>query len=157
MNIFTLAYLYGSLILALVQGQIPDALVQTNQTGVQKSLLDMQGVSLLVHGKKYTPLFARTEEEREVGLSTRKFLETDRAMVFVFDQEGTYPFWMKGMQFSIDIAWLNKKGEVVYVKKRVSPDTYPDAFYPKEKASMVVEVSSGGFDSVQVGDRFLFE
>ena len=37
---------------------------------------------------------AKTAKEKEQGLSDRKNLCSDCGMLFVFDQEGFYPFWM---------------------------------------------------------------
>ena len=40
------------------------------------------------------------------GLSGR--VETNDEMLFVFEREDYYGFWMKDMNFPIDIAWLDK-------------------------------------------------
>ena len=38
-------------------------------------------------------------------------------MLFVFDQPGRYPFWMKNMKISLDIFWMNDDLEVVHLDR----------------------------------------
>ncbi|OGC83275.1 hypothetical protein A3D68_00990 [Candidatus Adlerbacteria bacterium RIFCSPHIGHO2_02_FULL_52_17] len=63
--------------------------------------------------------------------------------MFVFDTEGEWGIWMKDMNFPIDIIWVGQDGTVVTVAKDVSPDTYPQAFYPSVPARFVLEVPAG--------------
>jgi len=87
-----------------------------------------------------------TDEEREKGLSDRQFLDDDQGMLFLFDKDGYPAIWMKGMVFSIDIAWLDKDYRIVDIEKYVSPSTYPMSFQPDMKARYVLEVNAGYFD-----------
>lgn len=64
-------------------------------------------------------------------------------MLFVFDTEGEWGIWMKDMHFPIDIIWASQDGTVVTVAKDISPDTYPQAFYPSVPARYVLEVPAG--------------
>lgn len=86
---------------------------------------------------------AETDASRKLGLSGRKSLEKDRGMLFVFDSEDTYGIWMKDMNFSIDIVWLDEYFNVLYIEKDVSPSTYPKIFYPSEPALYILELNSG--------------
>ena len=86
---------------------------------------------------------ADTESSRELGLGGRTGLASDEGMLFIFPQEGKYPFWMKDMKFSIDILWLSNDGTVVYVQPDVSPETYPKSFGPDTLARYVLEVPAG--------------
>lgn len=83
--------------------------------------------------------------ERELGLSYFKTLPADQGMLFLFDQSGRYPFWMKGMNFPLDIIWLKKVSgdtfQVVYVAENVGPDTYPQSFDPGADADAVLEIN----------------
>jgi uncharacterized membrane protein (UPF0127 family) len=96
-----------------------------------------------------------TPSTRAQGLSGRDSLEKDQAMLFVFDTPGNYSFWMKDMNFSIDIIWIDETGKIVYIKENATPESYPEGFGPNEKTSKyVLEVFSGFVDSydLEVGD-----
>ena len=44
-----------------------------------------------------------TPEKRERGLGDWEELAEDEGMLFVFEEDGHHAFWMKGMEFAIDI------------------------------------------------------
>src|SRR3989344_8540481 len=96
--------------------------------------------------------------EREKGLSGRTGLGTDQAMLFVFDHADKYCFWMKDMKFSIDIVWLDSTKKIVHFERNVSPETYPNAFCPKQNARYVVEVNAGTVQNtgLKTGDKINF-
>ena len=54
---------------------------------------------------------ADTDDTRRRGLSKRASLEAGRGMFF--DKAGVY--WMKDVEFPLDLAFLSKEGEVVEI------------------------------------------
>ncbi len=86
---------------------------------------------------------ADTPEEREQGLSGRTSLEPGYGMLFVFEDEDAYGFWMKDMHIPIDILWLSDTGVILGIEHSVSPDTYPAVFYPPQPVMLVLEVAAG--------------
>ena len=65
-------------------------------------------------------------------------------MIFVFDKDGDIPIWMKGMETSIDIIWLNDKKKVVHVENSVEPDFEPHQVYKSPMpARYVLETRAG--------------
>ena len=94
------------------------------------------GVSLRIE-------YATTPEARERGLGGRTEIQKDYAMLFVFNKDDKYGFWMKDMLVPIDIFWLDSKGQVVYIAQDVATSTYPNVFYPTEPARYVLETVSG--------------
>jgi uncharacterized membrane protein (UPF0127 family) len=86
---------------------------------------------------------ASTQSAREKGLSGRSDLATDQALVMVFPNEGKWGIWMKGMNFSIDIVWLNKDKKVVYVVKNAPFDDQTTIYTPTTPALYVVELPAG--------------
>jgi len=64
------------------------------------------GTKLMLGSKVLMVEVAETPKEREQGLSDRKNLCLDCGMLFIFDQPGIYPFWMRRMYFDIDILWI---------------------------------------------------
>lgn len=90
---------------------------------------------------------ADTESLQERGLSGRSGLAPDEGMLFVFETDGEYSFWMKEMLFPIDIVWISSDGEVVFVSKNVSPVSYPASMKPDTPARYVLELPAGFADA----------
>jgi uncharacterized protein len=86
---------------------------------------------------------ADTPALRERGLSGRDSLEDGTGMLFVFENPGVYGFWMKDMNFPIDIVWINSDNEVVGVEENVSPSTYPQSLFPAEAIKYALELPAG--------------
>ena len=114
--------------------------------------------SIEIAGQNVKVELAPTAEERTRGLSGRVGLEENGGMLFVFDSDGVYPFWMKDMNFPIDIVWINKDLKVVYVKENATPDSFPESFSSGEKVLYVLEVSAGFSEknNLQIGDEVVF-
>lgn len=81
--------------------------------------------------------------ERMRGLSGRTEIPGNYAMLFVFEEEDRHGFWMKEMHVPIDIVWVTKNGVIIGVEEAVSPDTYPDSYYPPEPVLYVLETRAG--------------
>lgn len=81
-----------------------------------------------------------TNLAREEGLSGRNSLSKNRGLLFVFPSPGTFSFWMKDMNFPIDIIWINEKGIVVDIMENAKPEDYPDSYANKAPALYVLEV-----------------
>lgn len=111
--------------------------------------------SLIINNNEFKVEVADTPEKREKGLSGREYLPEDTVLLFVFSESEKHGIWMKDMLFSIDIVWLDENYYVVDFKEDVSPETFPEAFYPKKKALYVVEGSVGFVEDndVAIGDR----
>ena len=126
-----------------------------NSENVKKTL-KIDGITLNIE-------IVDTDATREQGLSGKDGLAENEGMLFVFDTEGYYGFWIKDMKFAIDIAWLNKDKKITHIEKNVSPETYPKIFYAfKTDAPVlslyVLETSSGFLaeNNIQIGDFVAF-
>ena len=85
-----------------------------------------------------------TKEEVERGLSGRLSIGEKEGMLFVFPVMGQYSFWMKDMNFPIDIVWISDEGRVVYIKENAMPDSYPKKTFMNEAfAKYVLEMKTG--------------
>ena len=93
---------------------------------------------------------ADTSEARIKGLADRNMLPDDSGMLFIFDTPAQYGFWMKNMNFAIDIVWIDENLRVIGIEKRVSPKTFPKVFYPKSSAKYVLELPAGFTDKYRV-------
>ncbi len=76
------------------------------------------------------------------GLGGRLSLLSNEGMLFVFQKSGIYSFWMKGMNFPIDIVWIDEDLRVVYIKENALPSSYPESFSPGQNSKYVLEVSA---------------
>ena len=64
---------------------------------------------------------ADTDAKRSLGLGKRTSLDKDSGVLFIFPQKDvTRNFWMKDMNFAIDIIWVND-GKIVKIDKNVPP------------------------------------
>lgn len=86
---------------------------------------------------------ASTSSAREKGLSGKSELAPDQALLMVFPSEGKWGIWMKGMNFPIDIVWLNKDKKVVYTVKDAPYDNQTTIYTPTTPALYVVELPAG--------------
>jgi uncharacterized membrane protein (UPF0127 family) len=92
-----------------------------------------------------TAELAVTDEERQQGLMFREKINEDQAMLFIFEDEGIYSFWMKNMRFPIDILWLDGQKRIVHIEAEVPPcrsDPCP-SYDPGVEALYVLELRSG--------------
>lgn len=109
-----------------------------------------------INGKVFKVEIVKTPWEQEQGLSGRKSLAENKAMLFVFPQEDYYQFWMKGMNFSIDIIWINQ-GKIVDIKKNAPiPITqYLEQYRPDAPAKYILEIGAGLVEkyNFKVGDN----
>ncbi|HVZ75737.1 MAG TPA: DUF192 domain-containing protein [Candidatus Paceibacterota bacterium] len=86
---------------------------------------------------------ASTSAEQEQGLSGRTSLAEGSGMLFVFPDGSQPGFWMKGMNFSLDIIFITSSGKVITIDRDLAPDTYPQAFYPSGPIRYALEVPAG--------------
>lgn len=93
---------------------------------------------------------ADTNEERAKGLSGRENMPSNKGMLFKFDSPGKKCIWMKDMNFSIDIIWLNSDKSITHIEKDVSPNTYPKSFCPSNDSQYVIELNSGVSDAAEL-------
>ncbi|HEU0085469.1 MAG TPA: DUF192 domain-containing protein [Candidatus Paceibacterota bacterium] len=99
-----------------------------------------------------------TPSSRAQGLSGRESLSPDEGMLFVFETPGRYPFWMKDMNFSIDIIWLDENLNIVHIKEGATPLSYPATFVSETDGKYVLETVSGFSrkNNIEVGDKLEF-
>jgi len=86
---------------------------------------------------------ALTSKLQEQGLSGRSSLNENEGMLFVFEKPARNFFWMKDMNFAIDMIWISEDLHVVYIKKDAKPESFPEVFGPNENTKYVLEVVSG--------------
>lgn len=117
--------------------------------------------SVKIKNQSFKLLIAKTENDKQAGLSKYNSLPQDEAMIFIFENEGIYPFWMKDMKFPIDIIFI-KQDKIVTIYKNVPSPKTSDGnlpiYSPSEPIDKVLEVNSGisQKDGFKVGDKVEF-
>lgn len=99
---------------------------------------------------------AATPWQRTIGLSGRESLATDRGMLFLFNEPGIYPFWMKNTNIPLDIIWVKDKiiVDVASLPAETTNETTP--FHtPQVAADSVLEinVNQAKHHGVSIGQR----
>ena len=112
-----------------------------------------KNVRLIMNGKSFNAEIVDNPQAREKGLGGRSSLCEDCGMLFVFEKRGEYPFWMKGMEFSIDIIWIDGR-EIVYIAGSVPPES-KEVIRPGVFADKVFEISAGQAEKLNLkkGDK----
>ncbi len=102
----------------------------------------------------YRVSIADTQAKQTEGLSGAKVLQKDRGLLFVFKKSGVYSFWMKDMNFPIDIIWIDKNFKIVFIKKNATPSSFPELFNTRVKAKYALEINKGevGKNKIKIGD-----
>jgi len=115
-------------------------------------------MDVVLGGKTFIMDIADTPALQEQGLSGRTQLADNAGMIFIFSTPDEYGFWMKDMNFPLDIIWLSPDKHVVFMEKSLTPQTYPTIYYPTSPASYVLEISAGEADALnlKIGDTVNF-
>lgn len=100
----------------------------------------------IINNQTFDLFVAKTSKEKAIGLSEKKSLPENSAMIFVFEKPDYYSFWMKEMKLPIDIIFISKN-HIVTVYHNVRPPQTPQEslpiYKPDEPADMVLEINSG--------------
>ncbi len=115
------------------------ALVQENQA----KILKINDISIVVE-------IANSPETRGKGLSGRDALPEFAGMLFIFDTPAQYKFWMKDMNFPLDIIWIDENFYITGIEKEISPETFPQTFSPDVPVKYVLELSAGFSDKYRI-------
>lgn len=111
--------------------------------------------SLSLRGQTLTVELADNSASWEQGLSGRASLQEGEGMLFIFPTSHIPTFWMKDMQFGLDLIWINDQRIVDITRAVPVPGSGPLPIYsPAHKSNWVLEVPSGYADKygLSVGD-----
>ena len=124
----------------------------------QNKIADGSTVKVLI-GKKEFSLVAATEPGSQIqGLSGKKRMPKD-GMIFIFGEPHPLAFWMKDMNFAIDIIWV-KNNEISGFAQNAQPEPgKPDyllqKYFSPDDADTVIELNAGDVEKfrIKVGDK----
>ncbi len=88
---------------------------------------------------------AETLKKRSLGLGKRTYLKKGWGMLFVFEKRKPHRFWMKNMQFPLDIIWLDNH-RIVHIIHNAKPDNSrdePEVMISPVPVNFVLEIAAG--------------
>lgn len=114
-------------------------------------LLNRKTPKVVINGQTFSVTVAKTDKEKQIGLSSRKSLAKNSGMLFVFDEPDYYSFWMKNMNFPIDIIYINgdKVDTIINNAMPVAQGALP-IYQPSEKSDKVLEINAGLSNSYNI-------
>ncbi len=133
-------FIFGILIFLkfqeVLEASAPKNVIITNQAG-NDIIIDIE--------------LARTDAEHTQGLSGREKLPEGEGMLFVFGEKSVRNFWMKDMNFPIDIIWLDGE-KIVKISRNLPPEgEKPNNHYSSGIAvDYVLEVPAGFCDTNKI-------
>ncbi len=158
-NIFWLIIIFFIILTAVIIISLPQSSDYTSEKTpeVKKELV---GPHIKIKEKDIKLELATTTKDVEKGLSGRISLENNSGMLFVFSKPYRYSFWMRDMNFPLDMIWIND-GLIVDISENVPNDFNPASptFYqPLSPAQYVLEVNAGfsGANNIKIGDAVSF-
>ena len=114
-----------------------------------------------IKDKSFLMDIAKTSKERKLGLMYKKSLDSNKGMIFIYNKEKKHPFWMKNTMIPLDIIWLNKSKQVVYISKNTQPCKQNDCLgiKPNRRAIYVLEINANLSDKLglSIGDLIEFD
>ena len=96
-------------------------------------------------GEKIPVEVADTLKKRSLGLGNRPYLKKGWGMLFVFEERKNHRFWMKDMQFPLDIIWLDNH-RIVYINHNAKPassNDEPEVMTSPVPVNFVLEIAAG--------------
>ncbi len=104
---------------------------------------------------------AISPKQKQQGLMLRGFLDQNQGMLFVYEKEGRYSFWMKNTLIPLDMIWINNENKIVFIEKNVQPcKNIPcPSIDPEADAKYVLELNAGKSQEIglAVGDQVSIE
>ncbi len=101
---------------------------------------------------------ADTEYETQTGLMYRKDMESEQAMLFVFESSGLHSFYMKNTLIPLDLLFVDEDLRIVTIHENARP--LDESGIPSRvPVKYVLEIKAGMSDlwGVAQGDRIQYE
>ena len=133
------------------------AFVAAFSGGLPLAKLGTQKAQATVGSKTIQVEVVSTAEDQAKGLSGRKSLDENSGMLFDFGDYQARTFWMRDMNFPLDIIWISG-GKIVGVDKNALPEgeAPQKKYHSPGPVDRVLEMNAGWFErnGVMVGQAF---
>lgn len=117
--------------------------------------------TVIINGKKVEVSIADTPQKRTQGLMNVEQMDYNKGMLFLFNREGNYSFWMKDTKIPLDMVWINNDLLIVHIENNVPicEELICPRYSSPETAKYVLETNAGwakGADA-RVGMKVSFQ
>ncbi len=120
-------------------------------------LLQTEQSNLRIGEQEVSVTIAQTPEEQRQGLSGTGELKSGTGMLFVYNSYVVPQFWMKDMNYPIDIIWIRDASVTGFVESAPIPVVGQELprYQPDEPINYVLEVPAGFVDThgIEIGDQ----
>ncbi len=109
-------------------------------------LLNRKTPQVSVNGETFKVEVADNDTEKQIGLSEKEDLKENEGMIFVFENPGMYSFWMKEMNFPIDIVYINGDKVTTVIPNAQPPVSENDElpiYQPESVSDRILEIKAG--------------
>ncbi|MDE1852020.1 MAG: DUF192 domain-containing protein [Candidatus Micrarchaeota archaeon] len=111
-----------------------------------------------IKGRRIKLYLADTPLRKTIGLMYWERLRKDEGMLFTFGNDARHAFWMMGMNFPIDMVWLDNSKRITYIVSSARPckSVFNCPSYAPEKDSRyVLELAAGSARRLRltIGER----
>lgn len=99
-----------------------------------------------IGNKRLRAKVANDMAKRGKGLSGAKKLKDNECMLFIFHHAAKYPVWMRGMNFPIDILWLDEQKKIIDMRSDMKPARHIldfSTYSPRKEAKYAIELPAG--------------
>lgn len=86
---------------------------------------------------------AANDQNRQVGLMSRKAMPAQHGMLFVFNHENTHCMWMRNTLLPLSVAFMDAEGKIINIED-MQPQT-EDNHCARRPARFALEMNLGWF------------
>lgn len=112
-----------------------------------------------INNQKIKVILAISPEEQKNGLSNYTKLADGQGMLFIYKNKTIPTFWMKSMNFPLDIIWI-EDDKIIKIDKNLVPegDKPENTYAPDKPINYVLEINRGLSDryNLKVGGKIIF-
>ena len=154
MNLWKAFFISIKVFLCIIQ------LFKCNQTFAEE-IIYSQAVVTTFLGEIIPVEVADTQKKRQLGLGKRSSLRKGWGMLFVFRKKAPHRFWMKDMQFPLDIIWLDSHRivHIIHNAKPANSRDEPEVMTSPVSVNFVLEIAAGRAAKLRLktGQRMKFK
>ena len=154
MNLRKIAFIFINISLWIIQ------LFTFNQSFAEE-IVYSHAIVTTSTGEEIPVEVADTLKKRSLGLGKRTSLKKGWGMLFVFEKRKPHRFWMKDMQFPLDIIWLDnhKIVHIIHNAKPANSSDEPEVMTSPVPVNFVLEIAAGSAAKLRLktGQRMKFK
>lgn len=123
----------------------------------QKNTYNNLKTEVKIGKNKFITYIADTPIKQMRGLSKMEKIDNDKGMLFIFNTNKKRTFWMKNMNFPIDIIWINGN-KIIKISKDIQPPNVVGKILTSKSdnpVDKVLEINAGLSDklNIRIGDK----